>query len=333
MIQKAYRRRVVQTHPDKTDDDRRAFDKVAKAYEVLSDDSKRRIYNRHGTDGLEQQQPPGFPTEDFFRSFFGTEQQAPPRRNRTMRYQLEVTLEDLYHGMTKTVQVQGPSNMFTRSRQTTSITLASARIIHKQTTTKNSQQQHSDNTDDSILPPLLINTGDVQVLKGRGMPKDPHGLTYGDLYVQFHVDMPKSSSNTDLLTDEVRKELSRLLNKLDGKIEAPTTTTTTSSTESIMKDDTSNNKSTSNITSSNKQAEYLRPVLLSDFGRASGRPNPPKQQGDEEEFGGNPFGSSAFGGGGRRFYWSSSSSGGGDNPFSGGDPFGGDDAETRCLQM
>ena len=50
-IQKAYRRRCVLTHPDKTGGDRRAFDKVAEAYDVLSDENKRHIYDRLGKRG------------------------------------------------------------------------------------------------------------------------------------------------------------------------------------------------------------------------------------------------------------------------------------------
>jgi DnaJ domain len=53
-IQKAYRRRAVQTHPDKLpSNDRRAFDKVAEAYDVLSDENKRATYNRFGKRGLD----------------------------------------------------------------------------------------------------------------------------------------------------------------------------------------------------------------------------------------------------------------------------------------
>ena len=53
MIQKAYRKRALQTHPDKTGGDRQAFDKVAEAYDVLQDENKRTIYTKYGKRGLE----------------------------------------------------------------------------------------------------------------------------------------------------------------------------------------------------------------------------------------------------------------------------------------
>ncbi|GAX20746.1 DnaJ homolog subfamily B member 4 [Fistulifera solaris] len=108
-IQKAYRRRAVVTHPDKTQGDRRAFDKVAEAYQVLSDPEQRQLYNRYGKAGLQQQQG-GMPY-DIFQQFFS---QGRPFNNqhpinRTTRYQITVTLEDLYHGITKTILVPPPN--------------------------------------------------------------------------------------------------------------------------------------------------------------------------------------------------------------------------------
>jgi curved DNA-binding protein CbpA len=51
-IKKAYRKRAVQTHPDKTGGDRRAFDRVSEAYTILSDDAKRTIYDRYWEEGV-----------------------------------------------------------------------------------------------------------------------------------------------------------------------------------------------------------------------------------------------------------------------------------------
>lgn len=84
IIQKAYRKRAVQTHPDKTNGDRRAFDKVAEAYDVLSDRNKRTINNKYGKQGLDStinmsggtgasgfsSTTTGMASEDIFRLFF-----------------------------------------------------------------------------------------------------------------------------------------------------------------------------------------------------------------------------------------------------------------------
>ena len=55
-IKKAYRQKSLEFHPDKNKDEGAAdtFAQIARAYEVLSDDDKRKIYNRYGEDGLKQ---------------------------------------------------------------------------------------------------------------------------------------------------------------------------------------------------------------------------------------------------------------------------------------
>jgi DnaJ-class molecular chaperone len=117
-IQKAYRKRAVLTHPDKMPNgDRRAFDKVSEAYDVLGDETKRKQYHQFGKTASGGGTTSS--AEDIFRSFFSshhhpffrgaTPNQAAPRRNRNVRYQLEVTLEELYNGLTKSVLVSQPS--------------------------------------------------------------------------------------------------------------------------------------------------------------------------------------------------------------------------------
>jgi molecular chaperone DnaJ len=54
-IKKAYRKKALQYHPDRNPDDSEAekkFKEVSEAYEVLSDDNKKRVYDQYGEEGL-----------------------------------------------------------------------------------------------------------------------------------------------------------------------------------------------------------------------------------------------------------------------------------------
>ncbi|TQR61149.1 molecular chaperone DnaJ [Campylobacter troglodytis] len=77
-IKKAYRKLALEFHPDRNQGDANAeakFKLINEAYEVLSDDEKRAIYDRYGRDGLKNSGGFGgfedFDLGDIFSSFFG----------------------------------------------------------------------------------------------------------------------------------------------------------------------------------------------------------------------------------------------------------------------
>ncbi|KAF9557418.1 DnaJ-domain-containing protein [Agrocybe pediades] len=101
-IRAAYKRLSKKYHPDKYkgEDAEERFMQIARAYEVLSDATKRQIYDRHGEEGLKaheggQHQPNPF---DMFSSFFGGHHQQQARRGPSSLTEFEVSLADIYQG-------------------------------------------------------------------------------------------------------------------------------------------------------------------------------------------------------------------------------------------
>lgn len=107
-IKKAYRRKALKEHPDTNRDDPDAnerFQLVNKAYEVLSDEDKRKAYDRCGVKCVEERG--GMDHTDPFASFFGDfgfsfgNDDRGPRdtpKGGTITMDLFVTLEELYNG-------------------------------------------------------------------------------------------------------------------------------------------------------------------------------------------------------------------------------------------
>lgn len=118
-IKKAYRQQSLLFHPDKNKSEGAAekFAEIARAYEVLSDESKKEIYDRHGEEGLKQHEQRsgagggggGFdPFEDIFSHFgFGGGHQRRDngqQRTESVEIPLKLTLKEFYTGKTLDVQ-------------------------------------------------------------------------------------------------------------------------------------------------------------------------------------------------------------------------------------
>ncbi len=121
-IKKTYRKLAMKYHPDRNPGDKEAenaFKECAEAYEVLSDDQKRRIYDTYGHEGLQNsgyRGPGNF--EDVFSSFsdifgdlfgFGSSR-AQARRDgpvagNDLRYDLRISFMDAVHGTTREVDI------------------------------------------------------------------------------------------------------------------------------------------------------------------------------------------------------------------------------------
>jgi molecular chaperone DnaJ len=116
-IKRAYRTLAREHHPDVAHDKSEAehrFKEINEAYEVLSDPRKRAQYDRFGYTGNGSPggadfgfSPGGF--GDIFDMFFGNvrgaaqPRRAGPERGSDLRYDVEITLEEAYHGTSKAI--------------------------------------------------------------------------------------------------------------------------------------------------------------------------------------------------------------------------------------
>lgn len=108
-IRKAYRKLAVKYHPDKNPDPKaqEKFKEISSAYEVLSDPQKKETYDQFGEEGL---QGGGFnpsSASSIFEQFFGGggRGKQKPNKGEDIKFQLGVTLKDLYNGKTTKLKV------------------------------------------------------------------------------------------------------------------------------------------------------------------------------------------------------------------------------------
>lgn len=113
-IKSAYRRLAKQYHPDvnKASNAEEKFKEVNEAYAVLSDEEKRRAYDRFGHAGLQGSDIDfsGMGFGDIFGEFFGfggrgATARRGPRRGADLRYDLTITFEEAAFGVDKTIEV------------------------------------------------------------------------------------------------------------------------------------------------------------------------------------------------------------------------------------
>lgn len=118
-LKRAYRRLAQQYHPDKCGGDKEAeekFKEAANAYQVLSNEEQRALYDRYGFEGLKRGggTGPGFSTVedifsafgDLFGDFFGGRSSGKRTpRGADLRVDLELTFAEAVWGCTKDVKV------------------------------------------------------------------------------------------------------------------------------------------------------------------------------------------------------------------------------------
>jgi molecular chaperone DnaJ len=123
-LKSAYRRLAMQWHPDRNPGDKdceHKFKEINEAYDVLKDGDKRAAYDRYGHAAFEHgngASAHGFSADfgsafsDIFEGIFGmaSGRRASGReRGADLRYNMEITLEEAYHG--KTAEVRIPTSV------------------------------------------------------------------------------------------------------------------------------------------------------------------------------------------------------------------------------
>eukprot|EP01083_Nonionella_stella_P152667 489677_1 len=107
-IKKSYRRLSRIHHPDKGGDEHK-FKEISAAYEILSDDDKRKLYDQYGLKGVDDGAPRAG-GEDLFSMFFGgaggSRGRQGPRKGPALNHPLNVSLDDIYNGKTVKLAVR-----------------------------------------------------------------------------------------------------------------------------------------------------------------------------------------------------------------------------------
>ncbi|MBX9644513.1 MAG: molecular chaperone DnaJ [Novosphingobium sp.] len=123
-IKSSYRKLAMRWHPDKNPGDARAeahFKAISEAYDCLKDPQKRAAYDRFGHDAFKQGMSGGggqggggagfSDLGDIFETIFGQAfggggGRQQPRRGADLRYDLEIGLEDAFHGKQAEIEIE-----------------------------------------------------------------------------------------------------------------------------------------------------------------------------------------------------------------------------------
>lgn len=261
-IKSAYRKLAMQHHPDRNPgcgESEAKFKAISVAYDCLKDPQKRAAYDRFGHAAFQQGMGGGHPGQDFgdigdiFETIFGSAfggGRAQPRRGADLRYDLEIDLEDAFHGKSEDIEIEvsqtcdtchgSGATPGTRAR-TCNLCQGQGKVRAKQgffvverpcpnchgrgevitSPCRDCRGEGRVDTPQTIrvdIPPG-VDTGTRIRLSGKG-EAGPHGAPPGDLYIFVHVRAHAlfQRESTTLIT---RVPISFTTAALGGSIEIP----------------------------------------------------------------------------------------------------------------
>ena len=102
-LRRAYRKLVKTKHPDKGGN-QKEFQEIQVAYDTLSDENKRKVYDEYGEEGIKEGMDNSGPS-DIFDILRGKSKNA-KRKTKSVLQHMDVSLEDIYTGKEKYLEIE-----------------------------------------------------------------------------------------------------------------------------------------------------------------------------------------------------------------------------------